>query len=373
MYYCFDKNINFEYTSNEIKRARQKENLLFYDSERKEFFDENNHLIDISSSVIFPRTGSIQVFDMNESIVSHGGLPVVSNEDIKMILEWPKYIKLKRKMEIVKGSDLLDNQNVLRIINEYGDNIFIKTKNKDFSDVIDSKILLDENTNFFKALLLHQDDDFIISDFVNICCDEKGLIEYRCFVLDGQVANISRITYDILHKISEDDVENIKSIVKSIPSYFPKYYVVDLFSYLDESSNRQMDIVEFNPIHASGIYLYNSIYDIREELTHQNVDDVSLEFADRFDDFNTSGTLINDRQNLVDVPNSFSSDLRSICYMGIPGVIHMSGKLSRDMYGKNSSIFNLDSFTPFEESDDSSLENTDFSNVLYVKTDNKKI
>ena len=39
-----------------------------------------------------------------------------------------------------------------------------------------------------------------------------------------------------------------------------------------EDSKGLIDIVEFNPIEASGMYLYNSICDMSLDLKHDNID-----------------------------------------------------------------------------------------------------
>ena len=91
-----------------------------------------------------------------------------------------------------------------------------------------------------------------------------GTKEYRCVVIDGKIYNISRFTFFQNHKIENKVLDFASNIVKN----YPGTYVVDLM----EDSKGLIDIVEFNPIEASGMYLYNSICDMSLDLKHDNID-----------------------------------------------------------------------------------------------------
>ncbi len=50
----------------------------------------------------------------------------------------------------------------------------MKTKEKKFSGVIDIDLLKDEECVFYKALSNHKEDEFIISEKIDIKCDQYG-------------------------------------------------------------------------------------------------------------------------------------------------------------------------------------------------------
>lgn len=68
-------------------------NGILYDSTLKRFTDFERKIIDIKDKLIFLRTGAAHIYDINEEIAHQGGVSVVSNEQIKIIENWPKYNK----------------------------------------------------------------------------------------------------------------------------------------------------------------------------------------------------------------------------------------------------------------------------------------
>lgn len=349
MYYCFDSRIDFEYTKAEMARAKKLGLLIIYDKENDSFFDSFGNVMDINGLSLFPRTGVEQIFELNDSITRHGGIPILSNDEVNVIYDWPKHISTKRKIEVLKGIDVIKNAG--RLLNEYGNKIFIKTKNKNFSEVIDTSILLNPNSNFCKAISLHQDEDFIISEKIDILEDQHGIIEYRSFVMNGELCNISRLTTEVFHQIPEEDIKKMNKIIARINSSMPSFYVVDFFVYIEDGA-RKIDVCELNPISSSGLYLYNSIYDKHSDLTHPIVEQVSLEFLDSLDAMTYDGDMINGRSSLEDIPFSFANDLRNICYFGEANGSYISTHLDSRLYGKEEPVVGRFNFTIVEDDDD---------------------
>lgn len=201
MIYCFDTRLPWDYSKKEKEEAKINGNGILYDSKLKKFMDYSENIIDIKGKLIFPRTGAAQIHDMNEEIVRQGGRTVVTNEQINIIENWPNYYFDKKNSKIIKGSELIDIDIIKEIDSSYGQEIFIKTKLKNFSAVIPIELLLDKDCAFYKTLLYHLDDDFIISKKVDIIEDEYGKKEYRCFIVNGEIYNISRFTTSVLHSI----------------------------------------------------------------------------------------------------------------------------------------------------------------------------
>ena len=315
MVYCFDKNLPWDYSKREMAISKMSCNGILYDSKLKVFTDFEGKIIDIKDKLIFPRTGVAQINDMNDEIIHQGGFPVVSNDQIDIVESWPDYYSDERKSKLIKGRDLIDINVIKNIEAVYGQEIFIKTKSKNFSAIIPVSLLLDDRCAFYKTLLHHLDDDFIISKKVNIVEDKYGRKEYRCFIVNDEIYNISRCMESVLHNIDVNLLNKAQKIVEKLKGVFPSSYVLDLFEYqLDGKIH--IDVMEFNPIHASGIYLYNSCMNKSDDILHTNLRKISYEFIDKIEECTTEGKEFNDRSILYDVPNSFSNDLRSICLTG---------------------------------------------------------
>lgn len=257
-YYCFSSNSNL--FRGEIDYARSLGNIIFYDYNRDIFLDNDNNQIDISDMVIFPRSSIKESIRLLGAIKRHNGKSIISVEDYYKTLNWPYYIKTKRNCIILSGSEIINNPKLL--IDMFGyDKVFFKTKDKNFSGIIDISNLLDLNSPFYLALKDHLDEDFIISQVVSIDSDKYGLLEYRAFVIQGEVFNVSRIGNDLPNDIPNDVISKLKEIVNYLKeNSFSNSYVIDLFIYIDKKGNRIVDVLECNPIIASGTYLYNSIF-----------------------------------------------------------------------------------------------------------------
>ena len=322
MLYCFDiglKTLDSDYSEREMALSKINGNGILYDDDLKEFRDSDGNIFDITGKVIFPRTGVSQIYDMNDEIVKQGGIPIITNEQIDLVVDWPNYYTTDRKIQIFKGKDLINIDVVKNLETEYGKEIFIKTKDKNFNGIIPVSLLKDNECAFYITLTHHLEDEFIISEKVNIIEDEFGKKEYRCFIVDNQVYNISRLTTEVLHKIDEDVLLKVQEIVEQMKDKFQGYYVVDLFKY-EKDGKVNIDVVEFNPIHSSGLYLYNSCMEKSNDLLHSNLKSVSYEFIGDIDRCVTNGSMINNRDNLYNMTDGFSYNLRSVCATGSIGV-----------------------------------------------------
>lgn len=335
MLYCFDKRLNFDYTEGEIAVTKLNNNGIYYDSIKKIFTDYNGNEIDIKDKVIFSRTGSTQIYDMNREIEKNGGIPIVGSEEVKQVDSWPNHYNTKRKTIILTGRDLLDHSIITKIETEFGKEIFFKTREKDFHDIIQLDLLKDLESAFYKTLTHHLDDEFIISEKVNIESDKYGLKEYRCFVVNNQLMNISRMTVNLFHTVEEEIIETAQEIIKNLElSNYPDYYSFDIFVY-KKSGQRVIDVVEFNPIHAAGLYLYNSVIEKSTDYAHKNQNNIAREFIDSIDECSTEGDVINDRDNDYNRPNSFSKDLRSICITGELGLEFTTYRITKKDYARH--------------------------------------
>lgn len=322
MLYCFDKDLNWDYAIKEMAITKMNRNGILYDHQKKIFLDFDGNMIVLTGYTIFPRTGCSQIYDMIEQIEKQGGISLLSKEDLEKVDRWPEYYELKRKIEIIKGRNLINSNTISRLEETYGKEIFFKTVEKDFSSVIPIELLKDRECAFYKTLEYHLEKEFIISEKVEIIEDKYGKKEYRCVVRNGEIYNISRLTTEVFHEIEEKVLIRLQEILGQVKGVLPKDFVVDLFCY--RKNNREyIDVVEFNNIHSSGPFLYNSIMEKSDDLLHKEKRKISRVFVDSFDECSDDGIMIEERNNLYDVPKSFSHDLRNICVTGsIDGWCH---------------------------------------------------
>lgn len=168
MIFCFDTRVNFEYTDAEMALAMKKGIGILYDAENDTFIDFESNVVNINGFYVFPRTGSAQIYEINDAIIRHGGIPVLSNEEVDIVNSWPNYVQTKRNIKVYNGSELCDDEVISKIEEQFGTRFFFKTKKKDFKDIIDSSLFKNKECAFFKALSEHKDDEFFISDEVEV-------------------------------------------------------------------------------------------------------------------------------------------------------------------------------------------------------------
>jgi len=100
------------------------------------------------------------------------------------------------------------------------------------------------------------DDLVMFSEFIDIEEDEFGTIEYRCFIIDGQVRSMSRyLDYDIVPPSQEAADFIVDFVDKTVGFYFPKNVVLDIMQLKDGS----WSFVEANAIPYSGRYSGNIV------------------------------------------------------------------------------------------------------------------
>lgn len=208
---------------------------------------------------------------------------------------WPAYIRnpdlaLKRKVSIMRHADFkaaLDNQTLtlpafIKTVEKGRDNstslrhvitadnvhLFNADRKGSFTDFTDpnSQItFLFEGVRYFNEWIgewyrTHDQThslsgDFIISEVMNISRDEqgdKGTIEYRCFVIDYEVINLSRYTDYTDLPVPDDAIAFARQVVQDNMGIFGSAYVLDI-----AKTDLGYQVVEVNPIANAGRYLNN--------------------------------------------------------------------------------------------------------------------
>lgn len=317
MYYCYS--IKRGLFDNEMQYAKDTNVYIFYDEETDKFYTKEEKELDINGLNIFPRTGALQANKLLNAIIRHKGNCLIKETDYNITLDWPNYIETKRKNIIITGKEILENPN--KIVDMFGNNkVFFKTKNKNYSGIIEVLDLTNSSRIINKALETHQNEDFIISDVVDILKDDFGPLEYRCFVVNNKILNVSRVHDYLYHKIDENIIFEIQNYIERLEKTdFPDSYVIDIFEYIDEFGEKNIDILECNPIIASGTFLYNSVFLRDYNLLHTNPEEnIPLENKNnkksKYYGYEVEG---NTRTSICyNLPGGFAADCMSIKMFG---------------------------------------------------------
>lgn len=318
-YYCYS--IKRGLFDREMQYAKDLGVYIFYDEEEDEFFDQDNNLIEIRNMPIFPRAGVRGAKYLVDVIITHGGKCLVKKEDYDITLNWPYYVKTVRNNIILSGRQILDNPEL--IISRFGnERVFFKTKQKNYSQIIDISKFLKKDLSFTQALEAHENDDFIISDAVEIENDGHGMLEYRAFIVNSEIYNISRISELLLSSIPNEVISKLKEIVHILKETdFPKSYVIDLFIYKDKNGKRVVDVLECNPIVASGTYLYNSVFEKIDDLEHKcpsaSLPKEKIKYGKKEHSNYNFDTIDNTIPSIFyNLPGGFAADLTSYALFG---------------------------------------------------------
>lgn len=346
MLYCFnDKNFdNLPRTNREIAYALEHNSFIYYDETENVFKDYNDNIVEVNGIKVIPSSFVLQLPNMINALIKNGAIIPNTLEDISKVEEWYNYFETQRLIVSFTGKDL-QNQEFLSYISEVfskNPEVFLKTKKKDFNGIIDLTELFDKDSDLRKAISYHENEEFIISEKVEVNQDELGQEEYRVFIYKNRIMNISRITDSTYHQIPEDLIEYIYSVLERRPSDFPSTFVLDIFSY-----QHLYDILEMNPFEASGKYLYNSIFSFSEDLTHQSIEQIPAEKDKSEVSYEKEERLV--PSTLKKVQGSFAKDYDDIKRYGkrIEGFVHIYGlpegiKINIDDLFANATIFSDD-------------------------------
>lgn len=116
--------------------------------------------------------------------------------------------------------------------------------------------------------------DFIVSDVMSIENDElsdNGKVEYRCYVINDKLANMSRYV-DYKHiEIPNDAKVFAKSFIEAYKGNIASAYVLDI-----AKTDKGYQLVEINPLPNSGRYLNNIPNQIYNLLLNEFADNKAI-------------------------------------------------------------------------------------------------
>lgn len=263
----------------EIDYAKKIGKLLIYSIDDDKFF-HNGKEVNIKEKTIFPRCFIFHVKKFLPKLEENEANSLVKFTDTLKIEEWPKYIQpLYRNATVTTFSEF--KKNYKYYLEKYK-KIFLKTCTKSFSSPIEfiKEIELPINSKKIPFLCIQpsnqkaafsrieSQDKIIVSSCIELVPDpenNKKSKEYRAFVLNGKLANISRSYLDESTKVPEQ-VKNIANyIVDEINTKkFIKNYSFDLFE-IKFNNKHCVDIVEFNSLESTGREIDNSIFTLENE------------------------------------------------------------------------------------------------------------
>lgn len=365
MFYCFYGESDLSYgAENLLNYTKKIGKAIIYNNEKDCFVDFNGKEIDIKDMKIYPRAGVFQEEKLCAAIERHGGKTLCTKDNIDFCTNWLKHYKPIRKMQIYNGRELLDDDILNKIKKEYGNEIFFKTVKKDYSEQFETDYLLDKESLISRCIKEHQNDEFMISEPVKILKDDIGQKEYRIFVIENKIVSISRFTDYVFHKIDPEVYEKSLNIVNGLKD-FPSSFVMDVFEY-ERNGKKEFDVLEFNPISASGSYLYNSLVNFNNNnILHDNEYLIAEEKMENLEEIKkiNKKKITGSASKLFNVPKSFSYDLKSIYMIGTTSGFLYDGidRITKENLSMHGSVISFENLVVNELFLDSSISDDEVS------------
>lgn len=123
----------YQITQEDVMLAKQKGKLLLFDLRTQTFVDCNGSIVDIREKEIFPRCKIQESEQLLSAIQNNGGNSIVTVSESKIVENWFEYVDVQRKFlrttfgEVQKNLDFYESK--------YGKSFFLKTIEKQFSDI----------------------------------------------------------------------------------------------------------------------------------------------------------------------------------------------------------------------------------------------
>ena len=170
MLYCFNAKhfSNNDRTNKEIEYAISKKVFIYYDEAENVFKDENDNVVDVHNKEVFPVSFIFQLPALIKALTKNGAIIPNTLDKIHMVEEWYNHIVTKRNMISFTGSMLNDPELLTYIYEVFGTNpeVFLKTAKKDYNGIIDLTELYEEDSDLRRAIKLHEDEEFILSELM---------------------------------------------------------------------------------------------------------------------------------------------------------------------------------------------------------------
>lgn len=199
-----------------------------------------------------------------QQIIEKNGRRIIETEnEIRKIEHWERLNITKRKIYSCMLSDVKSlPMFILQNISKYA-NCFIKTRKKGMCAIIPTSKLLNGDVSLEKIQSICNQDEILISEYLDVKKDSLGKRETRFFVLNGKILNASRMVRSIKHFVIPSHYIFAQEIVYRISQKeaFPQNYVLDIGEFIS-NGQKMLDVVELNPITTFMCYVNNSIFDL---------------------------------------------------------------------------------------------------------------
>ena len=266
-YTNFQKRGHYERTLKEVMQAKKLGKLLLFDMRNNGFVNESGETIDITGKVIFPRSTIQQEDLLMENIEKAQGKSITSRKDCEILENWFKKVRTKRDYKLTTMREIESNLDYYE--KQFGKSFFLKTVQKKFSgictivslpiaeNVPETKFLIDSHFHSLNIIIQKSGTPILVYKKVEILEDKFGKREWRAFVVNDQLISVSRSSDEVV-TVEEYVFKNSKEKIEEFKGLVPSSYVVDFFEY-KEDDNTIFDVVEFNPIIASGTFAANDL------------------------------------------------------------------------------------------------------------------
>lgn len=233
--------------------------------ENKIIVDEQNKVFSVKNINVMLRCTCDNVSEAITSFNELGAVLIEDKEDIIKVEKWYKHdICNRRIIEVTYGRLLDEDREIVELLNKYN-MIFIKSKDKGFSCVVPSKIVLNKDKKFMDFLKQQCNlwgEELLMTQYIDIQQDSLGRRESRHVVMYGKIINSSRQIKSLMHRVPKSHLIAAKKKVETINliKNFPKNYVLDLGEY-KKGDSTEIDVIEINPITTALCFVNNSIYE----------------------------------------------------------------------------------------------------------------
>lgn len=249
----------------ELLDLTRKHNMaIFFDRTTKKFYDEVGE-IDVKDKVIFPRSFISYADELLERLEVSGAISIQTRRDTNLITYWPSRVQpLHRTVIMTTYKEFQQNYKSYKSIFS---KVFLKTAKKSSIRAVLSfygGVTVDGKDYFIiKPYLwdLGLEDEIFLSDaFESIEDTENNMRcrEYRAFIVGGKVLSLSRSYVDYPTLVPDKVKDFVSKQVNRISNIkdFPLSYVLDV-GEVNINGKDVVDIIEFNPIAASGLEVCN--------------------------------------------------------------------------------------------------------------------
>lgn len=251
----------------EVEHFSKTNQIIFWNSDTHTFTEHDFSPIkrDLSQEIIFPRPQVPEYKYITQDIFNMGWKPISLPHEFYAIERWmyiipQKYINRKiitsTKEYVAQNFDSLYS----KIKDEKG-RFFIKSVVKDWSYDGSPEGWFD--TGMCLSLEAGSaNDQIMLSEWLELGEDEHDMLEYRCFVIGGELKSISRfMDYEYIPPPQEAyDYANYL-IKELVGKYMPKNIVIDIA----QLKSGDWVLIEMNDPTCSGRYIGNAVESMEDK------------------------------------------------------------------------------------------------------------